>query len=89
MAKPNPAVFSITKRKFHNVLQGVAPPGVRLTHEDRHKYREWIRTNVFRYWAGRTGPIRTSDVIIMDDPQRTFRLHACALLTVAPPSSDR
>ncbi|KAJ3219974.1 hypothetical protein HDU67_007707 [Dinochytrium kinnereticum] len=38
VAKPRPEVFDITKKKFHNVLQGVAPPGSRLTEEDKALY---------------------------------------------------
>ncbi|KAJ1927025.1 hypothetical protein IWQ60_003280 [Tieghemiomyces parasiticus] len=69
VAKPNPLVFQITKSKFHNVLQGVAKPGVCLTDEDKQNYIEWCDMNFDRYWMSAKGPIRNSDVIIMDDPQ--------------------
>ncbi|KAJ3144866.1 hypothetical protein HDU86_001339 [Geranomyces michiganensis] len=66
--KPNPHVFEITKRKFHNVLQGVAPSSTRLTDTDKALFEHWCDENVNRYWA--EGPLRESDVIVIDDPQR-------------------
>ncbi|KAJ1969861.1 hypothetical protein H4R35_006030, partial [Dimargaris xerosporica] len=69
VAKPNPVVFQITKGKFHNVLQGVAPKDAFLTDEDQQKYLEWCDMNFDRYWVTEKGPILNSDVIIMDDPQ--------------------
>ncbi|KND01218.1 uncharacterized protein SPPG_04309 [Spizellomyces punctatus DAOM BR117] len=65
--KPKPEIFDITKRKFHNVLQGVAPKDVHLTDEDKKMFESWARDNVQRYWAD--GPIVQSDVIVIDDPQ--------------------
>ncbi|KAI8066817.1 hypothetical protein BC940DRAFT_301627 [Gongronella butleri] len=69
VARPKPEVFDITKRKFHNVLQGVAPPDVVLTEEDKQIFLDWTRENVERFWLGSDGPIVISDVIIIDDPQ--------------------
>ncbi|KAK9763260.1 hypothetical protein K7432_010233 [Basidiobolus ranarum] len=68
VVKPKPNVFDITKRKFHNVLQGVAPKDVRLSEDDKEVYRNWIKTNADR-WSVEDGPFRHSDVIIIDDPQ--------------------
>ncbi|KAI8820358.1 uncharacterized protein EV422DRAFT_573927 [Fimicolochytrium jonesii] len=65
--KPNPAIFEITKRKFHNVLQGVAPSGTELTDKDKALFVHWCNENVKRYWAD--GPLKESDVIVIDDPQ--------------------
>ncbi|KAJ3290525.1 hypothetical protein HK104_006703 [Borealophlyctis nickersoniae] len=65
--KPKPEIFDITKRKFHNVLQGVAKKDVHLTDEEMQIYEEWCEDNVERYWAD--GPIVESDVIVIDDPQ--------------------
>lgn len=70
MAKPRPEIFDITKRKFHNVLQGIAPPDERLTEEDKEMYINWSRDNAESYWLGDKGPIKNSDVLIIDDPQR-------------------
>ncbi|KAJ1660349.1 hypothetical protein IWQ61_000719 [Dispira simplex] len=69
VAKPNPVVFQTTKGKFHNVLQGVSKPDVCLTEEDKARYIEWCDMNFERYWMTEKGPIRNSDIIVMDDPQ--------------------
>ncbi|KAJ3090120.1 hypothetical protein HK102_004632, partial [Quaeritorhiza haematococci] len=65
--KPKPEAFVITKRKFHNVLQGVAPPGTRLTSDDVEEYENWCRDNAERYWMA--GPFAQVDVVVIDDPQ--------------------
>lgn len=67
VTKPRPEVFDVTKHKFHNILQGVAPKDARLTKEDIELYENWCRDNSERYWMD--GPFKTSDVIILDDPQ--------------------
>ncbi|KAI8391035.1 uncharacterized protein BYT42DRAFT_555348 [Radiomyces spectabilis] len=69
VARPKPEVFDITKRKFHNVLQGVAAPNVRLTAEDKQTFIDWSNDNVNRFWGDEKGPLRNSDVIVIDDPQ--------------------
>jgi hypothetical protein len=69
VSRPKPEVFNITKRKFHNVLQGVAPPDVRLTEEDKQVFIAWSDENANRFWLGDKGPIKNSDVIVIDDPQ--------------------
>lgn len=69
VARPKPEVFDITKRKFHNVLQGVADPDVRLTEEDKEIFIAWSDENASRFWLDNKGPIKNSDVIIIDDPQ--------------------
>ncbi|KAI9093076.1 hypothetical protein DFS34DRAFT_562566, partial [Phlyctochytrium arcticum] len=63
--KPKPEIFDVTKRKFHNVLQGVG--NAHLTHDDKRMFEQWAKDNVKRYWLD--GPITKSDVIIIDDPQ--------------------
>nr|KAJ3421546.1 hypothetical protein HK105_003157 [Polyrhizophydium stewartii] len=67
VTKPNPEVFQITKRKFHNVLQGVEAPDVTLTDADKQTYLAWCQRNAANSWAD--GPFREADVIIIDDPQ--------------------
>lgn len=62
-------MFDITKRKFHNVLQGVADSSVWLTDEDKQAFIDWSDENVRRFWLDDNGPIKTSDVIVIDDPQ--------------------
>lgn len=69
VARPKPEVFDITKRKFHNVLQGVAPPDTVLEERDKQIFIDWSNYNVERFWLAEKGPIRTSDVIVVDDPQ--------------------
>jgi hypothetical protein len=69
VARPKPEIFDITKRKFHNVLQGVADPKVRLNEAEKQAFIEWSDENVHRFWGDQSGPIQNSDVIIIDDPQ--------------------
>ncbi|KAI7903938.1 uncharacterized protein BX663DRAFT_432358 [Cokeromyces recurvatus] len=69
VARPKPEVFDITKRKFHNVLQGVAEPHVILTEEDKQVFIDWSNENAQRFWLDDKGPIKNSDVIVIDDPQ--------------------
>ncbi|CAG8535192.1 25914_t:CDS:10 [Dentiscutata erythropus] len=69
VAKPRPEIFDITKRKFHNILQGVGPSDARLTQDDKDAFIAWSDNNVERFWDDEDGPIKTSDVIIIDDPQ--------------------
>lgn len=74
VARPKPEVFDITKRKLHNVLQGIAPMAVTsLTEEEKQTYLDWSTENVERYWLDEDGPIRNSDIIIVDDPQGEWR----------------
>lgn len=73
MPKPRPGVFRVTKNN-HNILQGVARPGERLTPENKQLLQEWIEENARRYWTGPDGPLLPpseggADVIIVDDPQ--------------------
>jgi hypothetical protein len=65
--KPSPRVFSITKKKFHNVLQGVSKE--ELTDDDKRLWEKWVHKNFERYWQSDSGPLETSDVIVFDDPQ--------------------
>ncbi|CAO3650617.1 unnamed protein product [Mucor hiemalis] len=69
VARPKPEVFDITKRKFHNVLQGVAAPDVRLTEDEKQMFIDWSDENAKRFWLDDKGPIKNSDVIVIDDPQ--------------------
>ncbi|KAI8048436.1 hypothetical protein BDF21DRAFT_433390 [Thamnidium elegans] len=69
VARPKPEVFDITKRKFHNVLQGVADPSIRLSEDDKQVFIDWSDENAKRFWLDDKGPIKNSDVIVIDDPQ--------------------
>ena len=55
VARPKPEIFDITKRKFHNVLQGIASPDVRLTEEEKQAFLDWSDENVHRYWKSENG----------------------------------
>lgn len=37
----HPAIFTVTKKKFHNVLQGVNKPGVRLHDTEKTMFEKW------------------------------------------------
>ncbi|KAI8919748.1 hypothetical protein BC831DRAFT_515681 [Entophlyctis helioformis] len=67
VAKPKPEVFQITKHKFHNILQGVAPKDVSFSEHDKALYEKWCAVNAERNWV--SGPFGSSDVIVIDDPQ--------------------
>ncbi|KAI7870394.1 hypothetical protein BDF14DRAFT_1993964 [Spinellus fusiger] len=69
VTRPKPEIFNITKRKFHNILQGIADPQVRLSEEDKKTFIAWSEENAKRFWMDHQGPIRNSDVIVIDDPQ--------------------
>ncbi|WVR09670.1 hypothetical protein IAU60_006745 [Kwoniella sp. DSM 27419] len=64
----HPTVFDITKRKFHNVLQGVAPKGVELEDIDKKWFELWTEQNYESFWS--SGAIDAS-IIVIDDPQLT------------------
>ncbi|KAJ5338318.1 Glycosyl transferase family 1 [Penicillium brevicompactum] len=71
--KPRPGVFRATKTN-HNILQGVAHEGERLTEENKTLLKEWIEENARRYWTRAGGPLLPpskggADVIVIDDPQ--------------------
>jgi glycosyltransferase involved in cell wall biosynthesis len=58
-------VFQITKGKFHNVLQGVSDPSIKLSDEDIVLYERWSKEN-----AEILAPvIQEADVIVIDDCQ--------------------
>ncbi|KAL1925123.1 uncharacterized protein VTP21DRAFT_6 [Calcarisporiella thermophila] len=69
--KPNPAIFNITKRKFHNVLQGVAKVTEEtwLTEEEKKMWIDWCHCNYRRYWESEGSPLRRAHMIVLDDPQ--------------------
>ncbi|KAJ6004975.1 hypothetical protein N7540_012774 [Penicillium herquei] len=71
--KPRPGVFRVTKDN-HNILQGVARPGERLSQQNKEVLQCWIEENARRYWTGPEGPLLPpseggADIIIVDDPQ--------------------
>lgn len=40
----------ITKKKFHNVLQGVAEKDVKLEENDEAYFEAWIKSNYEKFW---------------------------------------
>ncbi|KAJ5130537.1 Glycosyl transferase family 1 [Penicillium bovifimosum] len=71
--KPRPGVFRVTKTN-HNILQGIASKGERLTYDNKKILQEWIEENARRYWTRAGGPLLPpseggADVIMIDDPQ--------------------
>lgn len=61
----NKEASKVTKWKFHNVMQAVSEPDVRLTEEDKGVYNGWMKDSI-KILAD---PIRNADVIIVDDWQ--------------------
>lgn len=41
----HPNVFDVTKRKIHNVLQGVAARGIEMSDKDKEWFEIWIEQN--------------------------------------------
>ncbi|KAI9570413.1 glycosyltransferase family 4 protein [Boletus coccyginus] len=66
---PSPSVFRTTKNN-HNILQGVAPPALRLTDEAKAQFDAWILKNGLR-WTAAGGPLAPGgvDIAFIDDPQ--------------------
>ncbi len=62
---PDTAVFDVTKRKFHNVLQGVAARNVILNSSDKKIYEDWVAKNARAFRR----VYRDADVVVIDDPQ--------------------
>ncbi|KAG2219939.1 hypothetical protein INT45_010453 [Circinella minor] len=69
--RPKPEIYAITKQKFHNVLQGIAQPDIELTEHDKQSFIEWTEDNATRFFLEEKGPIKKSDIFIIDDPQVT------------------
>ncbi|MBI4349204.1 MAG: glycosyltransferase [Elusimicrobia bacterium] len=62
---PDLAVFAVTKRKIHNVLHGIAPPGSELTEQDLAALRAWWA----RQGAKFEDVFRRAATIVIDDYQ--------------------
>lgn len=48
----HPVVFDITKRKIHNVLQGVARENVEMSQEDKEWFESWTEQNCESFRIG-------------------------------------
>jgi hypothetical protein len=59
---PSPSVFRTTKNN-HNILQGVAPPDLRLTQGAKAQFDAWIQKNGLR-WTADGGPLAPGGVDI-------------------------
>lgn len=62
---PRLEVFDITKKKFHNILQGVAPGGLRLDDSDKEVYNAWMSDNRPYF----EDVFRKANVVVIDDYQ--------------------
>ena len=62
---PDTRVFSITKKKFHNVLQGVTKPPPPLTKHDKELFEKWTAKNARKF----TEAFTKASVVVIDDPQ--------------------
>jgi glycosyltransferase involved in cell wall biosynthesis len=63
--EPDAEAAKVTKWKFHNVMQDVAPPGTELTSEDEATYEGWMARNAELLRE----PLSEADVILLDDWQ--------------------
>ncbi|ELQ76013.1 Glycosyltransferase [Trachipleistophora hominis] len=63
---PVASVYTITKKKFHNVLQNVAR-NEQLCAEDKKIYESWIKINCDRLWSNSV--FKESDIVVLDDHQ--------------------
>lgn len=63
--RPDEKAFEITKGKFHNVLQNVAPVGTELTEDDQQYYEGWMADNAKMLKE----PLSSATDIICDDWQ--------------------
>lgn len=61
---PVAKVYNITKKKFHNVLQGVE--NNEITDEEIEIYENWIKINYERFWKD---TFKNADIIVLDDHQ--------------------
>ena len=59
----HPTVFDITKRKIHNVLQGVAPEGMEMNDEDKKWFELWTEQNCASSAPHNLGLISCADVM--------------------------
>lgn len=67
---PSPSVFRTTKNN-HNILQGVAPPDLRLTQEAKDAFDAWILKNGLR-WTAEGGPLAPGGVDVAFIGQRSI-----------------
>jgi glycosyltransferase involved in cell wall biosynthesis len=65
VVRGNQDIFNITKKKFHNILQAVAPPYIKLTKKDKKIFNEWSEKNAKKF----SKLFKKADVIVIDDPQ--------------------
>lgn len=82
--KASPRVRKLTYIHIHAIRRlplltrpSQSAADVRLEDSDKAKWLEWTKMNVLRHWDGDEGPIQTSDVIVIDDPQGKFSSTSC------------
>ncbi|MDX1608395.1 MAG: hypothetical protein R3251_04255, partial [Candidatus Spechtbacterales bacterium] len=65
MGNENPEIFQITKKKFHNILQGVAPDKEVLTDKEKKAFLDWSTKNARSF----NDVFKWATTIVIDDPQ--------------------
>jgi glycosyltransferase involved in cell wall biosynthesis len=58
-------IFEITKKKFHNVLQNIAPKDTKLTKKEKDLFNKWSKKNAQKF----SSIFKKAKVIVIDDPQ--------------------
>lgn len=71
--RPKNEVFRITKTN-HNILQGVADPGERLSDSQAQTIQNWVYSTARRDWLRKRGPLSKiqdggAHILFVDDPQ--------------------
>jgi hypothetical protein len=66
----HPAVFNITKKHIHNVLQGVSQHNETLGPTERQYFEAWTQGNWDAFWRD-SGLFQDDRIVVIDDPQLT------------------
>ena len=71
-------MFRTTKNN-HNILQGVADPNLRLTHDQKENFDAWILKNGLR-WTAEGGPLAPGgvDIAFIGASRRMLNSSLCA-----------
>jgi hypothetical protein len=64
----HPAVFNITKKHIHNVLQGVSQHNETLGPTERKYFEAWTRGNWEAHWH-HSSIFKDGRIVVIDDPQ--------------------
>jgi hypothetical protein len=81
-------IVDITKKKFHNVLQGVAEKDVKLGEEDEAYFEAWIKSNYEKFWKDtgvRPGLVRIEGSMLITCGAWTFQVLTDRILVADDP----